>query len=81
MVKATQLSSIQVETRAEEKNSSNMIPVGFKELLYDYCGFSVREQKGMVSYMMSGNRPKDEEAVKYIPLLTREDCQAERTTR
>jgi len=73
MVKATQLSTIQVETRAEEKNSSNMIPVGFKELLYDYCGFSVREQKGMVNYMMGGNRPKDEEAVKYIPLLTREE--------
>jgi uncharacterized C2H2 Zn-finger protein len=73
--KATQLSTIEVETRAEEKNSSNMIPVGFKELMYDYCGFSVREQKGFVSYLMggSGKRPKDEEAVKYIPLLTREE--------
>lgn len=53
--------------------SNRMIPVGFKELMYDYCGFSVREQKGVMAAMCARGRPKDEEAVKYIPLLSREE--------
>ena len=79
MVKATQLNTNEVETRQDEttnntnNNSSSMIPVGFKEFIYDYCGFSVREQKGVLSYMLDGRRPKDEEAIKYIKLLPIEE--------
>ena len=84
MVKATQLTTSEVETREEKKKKKNagnedmhisnrMIPVGFKELMYDYCGFSVREQKGVMAAMCGRGRPKDEEAVKYIPLLSREE--------
>jgi hypothetical protein len=47
--------------------------------MYDYCGFSIREQKGMMNYMMGGGkRPKDEEVMKYIMqfrfLLRNESC-------
>jgi len=73
MVKATQLNTNEVETRQQEDNNNNMIPVGFKEFIYDYCGFSVREQKGVLGYMLDGRRPKDEEAIKYIKLLPIEE--------
>eukprot|EP00555_Chaetoceros_dichaeta_P002627 CAMPEP_0198249684 /NCGR_PEP_ID=MMETSP1447-20131203/1129_1 /TAXON_ID=420782 /ORGANISM="Chaetoceros dichaeta, Strain CCMP1751" /LENGTH=418 /DNA_ID=CAMNT_0043934371 /DNA_START=135 /DNA_END=1391 /DNA_ORIENTATION=- len=72
MVKATQLLTNEVETR-QDKEGNSMIPVGFKSFMFDYCGFSVREQKGAASFMMGNSRPKDEEAVKYISLLSKED--------
>ena len=45
--------------------------MNFKEFMYDYCGFSVRVQKGVVAAMFGRNRPKDEEAVLYIPMKER----------
>lgn len=72
MVKATQLLTNEVETR-QDKEGNSMIPVGFKSFMFDYCSFSVRVQKGAAGFMFSGRRPKDEEAVKYIPLLSKED--------
>lgn len=67
MIKATQIGQNEVDIRKEKDGS--MHPLGFKELLYDYCGFSVRPQKGAMAFMMGNRRPKDEEAVLYIPLV------------
>jgi hypothetical protein len=70
MVKATQIGTNEVDIRMEKDGSSH--PLTFKEFLFDYCEFSVREQKGEAAYMFSSRRPKDEEAVLYIPLLSRD---------
>ena len=48
MVKATQIGTNQVDIRVEKDGTR--VPMGFKEFLYDYCGFSVREQKGAAAY-------------------------------
>lgn len=66
MVKATQVNTTEVEIRKEKDGSTHSMT--FKEFLYDYCGFSVREQKGMMAAMLGGRRIKDEEAVLYIPM-------------
>lgn len=75
MVKATQIANDEVEMR-RRKRDKKMAPVGFKEFVYNFCGFSVREQKGAMAYLMGGGvgggRPKDEEATLYIPLVPRE---------
>lgn len=68
MIKATQVSTQEVEMR-QRKRDGALVPVGFKHLLHDFCSFSVREQKGIMGFMMGSRRPKDEEAVLYIPLL------------
>ena len=68
MIKATQVTTQEVEMR-KGKQDDTLVPVGFKHLLYDFCGFSVREQKGAMGFMLGSRRPKDEEAVLYIPLL------------
>merc|ERR1712129_1258 len=51
------------------KRDGDLWPVGFKELLYNYCGFSVRVQKGAMASLFASKRPQDEEGVLYIPLL------------
>jgi len=68
MIKATQIMTQEVERR-ERKRTGGLWPVGFKEYLFDYCGFSVRIQKGLMSHMFGSRRPKDEEGVLYVPLL------------
>lgn len=72
MVKATEVTTTEVEVRYE-KDGTTRRPVTFKELLFDFSGFSVRELKGGVAMMMSHGRIKDEEAVLYIPLLASRD--------
>lgn len=67
MIKATQIGTNEVEIGKYKDGSSH--PMTFKEFLYDYCGFSVREQKGIMAFMLASTRPKDEEAVLFIPLL------------
>lgn len=69
MIKATQVGTNEVEIRLEKDGTRH--PMGFKEFLFDYCGFSVREQKGAAAYLFGSRRIKDEEAVLYIPLLKR----------
>lgn len=68
MIKATQINTNEIEMRKDSEGSLH--PVGFKEFLYDYSGFSVRPLKGAAQYLMGGGRPKDEEAVLYVPLIT-----------
>ena len=75
MVKATQVGTQEIEIRKRKKNGK-MVPVGFKEFVFDFCGFSVRAQKGVIAYMCTSRRPIDEEAVLYIPLLSREALKA-----
>jgi hypothetical protein len=65
MVKATHLTSAEVERKNGE-------PVTDKDFFYDYAGFSVREQKGCMGALMRARRPKDEEAVLFIPLLSKQ---------
>lgn len=65
MIKATQLTNAVVDTYG----SNGEGPITDKDFFYDYAGFSVRVQKGMGAFM-SARRPRDEEAVLYIPLLT-----------
>ena len=67
MLKVMQVGNNEVEIRLEKNDSQH--PMGFKELLYDYCSFSVWEQKGAAVYLFSSRHPKDEEAILYIPLL------------
>jgi hypothetical protein len=71
MVKATQIGTNEVDIRVEKDGSRH--PMTFKEFLFDYCEFSVREQKGAAAFVLSSQRPKDEEAVLYIPLLSKEE--------
>jgi hypothetical protein len=71
MVKATQIGTNEVDIRVDKDGSRH--PLTFKEFLFDYCQFSVREQKGTAASMFSSRRPKDEEAVLYIPLLSHEE--------
>jgi hypothetical protein len=71
MIKATQIGTNEVDIRVEKDGTR--VPMGFKEFLFDYCGFSVREQKGAASYVFGAGRPKDEEAVLYIPLLGKDE--------
>jgi hypothetical protein len=65
MIKATQLTNAIVETK-------NGKPVTDKDFCFDSAGFSVREQKGLMGTLMSNRHSKDEEAVLFIPLLSRE---------
>jgi len=67
MIKATQIGTQEVDIRKEKDGSLH--PLGFKEFLYDYCGFSVRPQKGAMAHLFGSRRPLDEEAVLYIPLV------------
>jgi hypothetical protein len=70
MIKATQIGQSEVEIiRMEKDKDSTMYPLGFKQFLFDYCGFSVRQQKGAAAYILGSRRPKDEEAVLYVPLV------------
>lgn len=78
MIKATQLTGTEVEARTSSK-SEKLISVSDKDFFFNHYGFSVRELKGAMSFMFSGRRPPDEEAVLYIPLLSREDIRARRT--
>ena len=64
MVKATYLTNSVVDRRGDEDITD-------KEFLYNYAGFSVREQKRLMGAMMKGRRPSDEEAVLYIKLPTK----------
>uniref|UniRef100_A0A7S4T530 MYND-type domain-containing protein n=1 Tax=Ditylum brightwellii TaxID=49249 RepID=A0A7S4T530_9STRA len=79
MVKAAQITLPEVEMRMTKRDKS-LVPLGYKHLLYDYFGFSVREQKGVGAYMFASRRPKDEEAVLYIPLLSKEQLAKKRLT-
>ena len=63
MVKATHLTLVEVDTTADGVSISD------KDFFYNYCGFSVRAQKGF-GQLMAGRRPIDEEAVLYLPLLS-----------
>jgi hypothetical protein len=65
MIKATQLINTEVDIH-DGKSITD------KDFLYNHVGFSVREQVGVMSSMMNQKRPMDEEAVLYIPLLTKE---------
>jgi len=60
MIKATQIMTQEVELR-QRKRDGDLWPVGFKELLYNYCGFSVRVQKGAMASLFASKRPQDEE--------------------
>jgi len=70
MVKAQQITMQEVEMRMRKRDKS-LVPLGYKHLLYDYFGFSVRAMKGASAFF--NRRPKDEEAVLYIPLLSKEE--------
>lgn len=65
MIKATQLLNSEIERKDGQ-------PVTDKDFFYDYAGFSVREQLGLMGALMVDRRPPDEEAVLFIPLLSRE---------
>jgi hypothetical protein len=65
MVKATRLISAEIERKDGE-------PISDKDFFYDHAGFSVREQKGWIRDLVRSTRPKDEEAVLYIPLLSKQ---------
>jgi hypothetical protein len=67
MVKVTQLCNTEVDISGDGKSISD------KDFFYNYCGFSVRAQKGVMASMMSSRRPLDEEAVLYIPLLEQKE--------
>jgi hypothetical protein len=69
MVKATQLTNAEIERH-------DSVPVTDKDFFYEHIGFSVRQQKGITATMFSANRPKDEEAVFYFPLLSRAQVNA-----
>jgi hypothetical protein len=71
MVKATHLINTEIERKDGE-------PITDKDFFYDFIGFSVREQKGYMAAVMGSRRPKDEEAVLFIPLLSKEQIR-ERT--
>lgn len=71
MIKATQLLNAEIDRHKGQ-------PISDKEFFYDYAGFSVRAQKGFGA-LMSTRRPPDEEAVLYIPLLSKEQIR-DRTT-
>ena len=70
MIKAQQLTNAIIDKRTNRKG--NVINITDKDFFYQYAGFSVREQKSIMSHMFASNRPKDEEAVLYIPLLSKE---------
>jgi hypothetical protein len=70
MIKATQMGQNEIDIRMG--NDGSMHPMGFKQFIYDYCAFSVREQKGAAASLFRCRRPKDEEAVLYIPLLEKD---------
>lgn len=66
MIKASGLTNTVIEIR--DKSS-----ITDKEFFYQNAGFSVRQQESaMGNIMRSSGRPIDEEAVLYIPLLSRE---------
>jgi hypothetical protein len=69
VIKATQ----QVEQNNEIDicmgKDGSMHPMGFKQFLYDYCAFSVHEQKGTSASLFSSRRPKDEDEVHFTFLF------------
>jgi hypothetical protein len=65
MVKATRLINAEIECK-------DGLPITDKDFFYDYAGFSVREQKGYMLAIMGSTRPKDEEAVLFMPLLSKQ---------
>jgi hypothetical protein len=67
MVKATRLINAEIERKRKDGK-----PITDKDFFYDYAGFSVREQKGYIRVLESTTRPRDEEAVLYIPLLSKQ---------
>ena len=69
MIKAQQLTNAIIDERTNKKGK--IIKITDKDFFYQYAGFSVREQKSMQSAMFASRRPKDEEAVSYIPLLSK----------
>jgi hypothetical protein len=71
MVKATRLVNAEIERKYG-------VPITDKDFFYDCAGFSVREQKGYMAAFMGSTRPKDEEAVIFIPLLSKDQIR-ERT--
>ena len=72
MVKGTQIATQEVEMR-QRRRDGKLWPVGFKELLFDYCGLSVGTEKGAMGFLPGSKRPKDEEGVLYIPLATSQE--------
>lgn len=66
MLKATQLTNAVVDIRDGQLATD-------KEFFYHYAGFGVRQQKGAMSFILGAGRPKDEEAVVYLKLLTKAD--------
>uniref|UniRef100_A0A7S2GQV3 MYND-type domain-containing protein n=1 Tax=Helicotheca tamesis TaxID=374047 RepID=A0A7S2GQV3_9STRA len=79
MIKATQIGTEEVEKR-KRKRDGEVVPVGFKEFVFDFCGFSVRVQKGLMAHMFNSRRPMDEEAVLYIPCLSKKELAAKLAT-
>jgi MYND finger len=69
MVKATQLTGAIIDIK-------DGVYVTDKDFLYDCAGFSVRVQKDPLASFFTGGRPKDEEGVLYLPLLTRQKIAA-----
>jgi hypothetical protein len=67
MVKATHLINAEIERKGDDN-----VPISDKDFFYDYAGFSVREQKGYMLALMGSHIPKDEEAVLFMPLLTKQ---------
>jgi hypothetical protein len=64
MVKAT----CPINAEIERKNEA---PVTDTDFFYDCAGFFVRRQKGCMAALST--RPKDEEAVLFIPLLSKKE--------
>lgn len=70
MIKVSQLTNAVVDTKEDGELITD------KEFFYRYAGFGVRLlQGGPAGACKGGNRPKDEEAVRYYPLLTSQDLQ------
>jgi len=69
MIKATYLTGTEIDKR---HTGSKLKTLTDKEFFYRFCGFSVRKQLGALSMVMN-RRPSDEEAQKYIPLLTMDE--------
>mmetsp|Transcript_16083 Transcript_16083/g.41333 ORF Transcript_16083/g.41333 Transcript_16083/m.41333 type:complete len:133 (+) Transcript_16083:186-584(+) len=72
MIKATQLTNAIIDEHNGRVTTD-------KEFFFTYAGFSVQEQKSMMAGLMSGNRPIDEEAVLFAPLLTEDQVKSRLT--
>ena len=77
MIKVQYLTNVIVDHRINSKG--NIVKVTDKEFFYQYAGFSVRKLTNIKSKIFYEKhpcrRPKDEEAVLFIPLLSVEDLQ------